>query len=95
MSSHTFSRHRPLHSLPKTRLISAQNHGMWRRTHNSELDTSKDSGCASHGPPPHTGGLDNATEFSLLAASETRYNLMDNSAPGDVHDANTDTPLPP
>ena len=60
-----------------------------------EIDTSTDSGTASHGPPSHTGGMDNATGLSLPAASETHCSHMDNSAPGGIQDANRETTLPP
>jgi len=39
--------------------------------------------------------MDIATDFSLLAASETRCDDMDNRAPGGVQDANTETTLTP
>ena len=45
--------------------------------------------------PLHTGGMDNATDFPLVAASETRCSRMENSAPGGVQDANTGTTLTP
>ena len=51
ISSHAFSRHRPLHPLWEIRLTLTQNHGMRWRPHHLEMDTSTDSCSVSHGSP--------------------------------------------
>ena len=87
--------HRQLHPLWKDWYTTTQNHVVRRRSSNMELDTDKDSDPALHKPLPHDGRLDNASNISLLASSETRWHCMDNSALGGVQGATTEVTLPP